>query len=69
MPLAMAKAGEANIIQKIGGKDDTKRFLKSLGFVEGGEVTVVNEIGGNVIVNVKDCRVAIDKGMAMRIMV
>lgn len=69
MPLAMAKTGEANIIRKIGGKDDTKRFLKSLGFVEGGEVTVVNEIGGNVIVNVKDCRVAIDKGMAMRIIV
>ena len=69
MPLAMARAGEANIIRRISGKDDTKRFLKSLGFVEGGEVTVVNEIAGNVIVNVKDCRVAIDKGMAMRIMV
>lgn len=69
MPLAMVKAGEKNVIRKIGGKDDTRRFLESLGFVVGSEVTVMNEIGGNVIVNVKDCRVAIDKGMAMRIMV
>lgn len=69
MPLAMAKSGEANIIRKIGGKEETRRFLESLGFVVGGEVTVMNEIGGNVIVNVKDCRVAIDKGMAMRIIV
>ena len=69
MPLAMAKTGEPNTIRKIGGKDDTKRFLNSLGFVEGGEVTVVNEIAGNVIVCVKDCRVAIDKSMAMRIMI
>ncbi len=69
MPLAMAKSGQANIIQKINGKDDTKRFLESLGFVVGSEVMVMHEIGGNVIVNVKDCRVAIDKGMAMRIIV
>lgn len=69
MPLAMAKSGQPNIIRKISGKDDTKRFLESLGFVVGGEVTVMHEIGGNVIVNVKDCRVAIDKGMAMRIIV
>lgn len=69
MPLAMAKSGEPNIIRKIGGKDDTKRFLESLGFVVGSEVTVVNEIGGNMIVGVKGCRVAINKDMAMRIMV
>lgn len=69
MPLAMAKAGEANVIRKIGGKDETRRFLECLGFVVGGEVTVVNEIGGNVIVSIKDSRVAIDKGMAMRIIV
>lgn len=69
MPLAMAKSGEKNIIRKVGGKDDTRRFLESLGFVVGSEVTVMNEIGGNVIVNIKDCRVAIDKGMAMRIIV
>ncbi len=69
MPLAMAKSGESNIIRKINGKDDTRRFLETLGFVVGGEVTVMNEIGGNVIVNVKDARVAIDKAMAMRIIV
>lgn len=69
MPLALAKSGHPNIIRKIGGKDDTRRFLESLGFVVGGEVTVMNEIGGNVIVNIKDSRVAIDKGMAMRIIV
>lgn len=69
MPLAMAKSGEANIIRRIGGRDETKRFLESLGFVVGGEVTVMNEIGGNMIVSIKDCRVAIDKSMAMRIIV
>lgn len=69
MPLALAKSGEANIIRKIGGKEETKKFLNSLGFVVGTEVTVMNEIAGNVIVNVKDCRVALDKSMAMRIFV
>ncbi len=69
MPLALVKSREASIIRKIGGKDDTKRFLESLGFVTGGEVTVMHEIGGNMIVNVKNTRIAIDKGMAMRIMV
>lgn len=69
MPLAMAKTGEANIIRKIGGKEETQRFLKNLGFVVGSEVTVMNEINGNVIVNIKDSRIAIDKQMAMRIIV
>lgn len=69
MPLAMAKTGEANIIRKISGKDETRRHLENLGFVVGSEVTVMNEIGGNVIVGIKDCRIAIDKSMAMRIIV
>ena len=69
MPLTMAKAGEPNVIKKVGGKEETKRFLENLGFVTGGLVTVVSEIGGNMIVNVKDSRVAIGKDMAAKIMV
>lgn len=69
MPLTMVKTGEENIIRKIGGKEETKRFLENLGFVAGGTVTVVSEVGGNLIVNVKDSRVAIGKDMANRIMV
>lgn len=69
MPLTMAKAGEPNVIKKVGGKEETKRFLENLGFVTGGLVTVVSEIGGNMIVNVKDSRVAIGKDMANKIMV
>lgn len=69
MPLTMAKAGEANLIKKIGGKEETRRFLENLGFVTGGVVTVVSEIGGNMIVNVKDSRVAIGKDMANKIMI
>ncbi|MGN0482709.1 MAG: ferrous iron transport protein A [Lachnospiraceae bacterium] len=69
MPLTMVNPGEKIIIQKIGGKEDTKRFLENLGFVTGGMVTVVSEIEGNLIVNVKDSRVAIGKEMANRIMV
>ena len=69
MPLAMAKSGEVNVIRKIGGKEETQRFLNCLGFVVGGEVTVMQEIGGDVIVDVKDSRVAISKNLAMRIMV
>ncbi len=69
MPLTMAQSGEVMLIQKINGKDDTKRFLESLGFVVGGNVTVVTEASGNMIVNVKDTRVAISKTMANRIMV
>ena len=55
--------------QKIGGKEETRRFLENLGFVTGGMVTVVSEIGGNMIVNVKDSRVAIGKDMANKILV
>lgn len=69
MPLSMVKEGEANIIRKVGGKEDTRRFLENLGFVAGGTVTVISEMGGNIIVNVKDSRVAIGKDMANKIMV
>ena len=61
MPLTMVPTGEPNVIKKIGGKEETRRFLENLGFVTGGMVTVVSEIGGNMIVNVKDSRVAIGK--------
>ena len=69
MPLSMAKTGEAQTIKKINGKDETRRFLESLGFVVGAVVTVVSEIQGNMIVNVKESRVAISKTMASRILV
>jgi ferrous iron transport protein A len=65
----MVKPGETNTIKKVGGKEETRKFLENLGFVTGGEVTVVSEIEGNLIVNVKDSRVAIGKDMANRIMV
>lgn len=69
MPLSMVKAGEVNTIKKVGGKEETRRFLENLGFVAGGTITVVSEIGGNMIVNVKDSRVAIGKDMANKILV
>lgn len=69
MPLSMVKPGEVNTIKKVGGKEDTRRFLENLGFVTGGMVTVISQIGGNLIVNVKDSRVAIGKDMANKIMV
>ncbi len=69
MPLTLATAGESNIIKKIGGNPDTRKFLENLGFVAGGEVTVISEISGNVIVNVKESRVAVSKEMASKIMV
>lgn len=69
MPLSMVKPGETNTIKKVGGKEETRKFLENLGFVTGGEVTIVSEIEGNLIVNVKDSRVAIGKDMANRIMV
>lgn len=69
MPLSMVKEGEPNVIKKVGGKEETRRFLENLGFVTGGTVTVVSQIGGNLIVNIKDSRVAIGKDMANRIMV
>jgi ferrous iron transport protein A len=69
MPLSMVKAGETNVIKKVGGKEETRKFLENLGFVTGGKVTVMSEISGNLIVNVKDSRVAIGKDMANKIMV
>ncbi len=69
LPLTMASQGEPMTIKKIGGKQETKKFLETLGFVVGGTVTVVSEINGNMIVNVKDSRVVIGKDMANKIMV
>jgi ferrous iron transport protein A len=69
MPLSMVREGEKNIIKKVGGKEETRKFLENLGFVTGGVVTVISEMGGNMIVNVKDSRVAIGKDMANKIMV
>ena len=69
MPLTMAKAGETVTICKISGKDEVRQHLAELGFVVDSDVTVVSEIGGNLIVQVKDSRIALDKTMANRIMV
>ena len=69
MPLSMVKEGELNTIKKVGGKEETRRFLENLGFVTGGTVTVISEMDGNMIVNVKDSRVAIGKDMANKILV
>lgn len=69
MPLTMMEPGEEKVITKVGGKEETKRFLESLGFVSGGIVSVVSKIQGNVIVNVKDSRVAIGEDMARKILV
>ena len=69
MPLSMVKEGEPNVIHKVGGKEETKRFLENLGFVTGGVVTVISQVGGSLIVNVKDARVAIGRDMANKILV
>lgn len=69
MPLAMAQVGDVNIIKKISGRDEVRQHLAELGFVVGEEVQVVNEMGGNLILSVKGSRIALDKTMAMRIMV
>lgn len=69
MPLTMAQTGAKATVREIHGKDETRRFLESLGFVEGGDVTIVSEMGGNLIVNVKDTRIALSKAMASKIMV
>lgn len=69
MPLSMAKAGETVTIRKITGKDEVRLHLAELGFVVDSQVTIVNEIAGNLIVQVKESRLALDKTMANRIMV
>jgi len=69
MPLGMASVGDVNIIKQIKGRDEVRQHLSEMGFVVGAEVTVVSELGGNLILNIKESRVALDKTMAMRIMV
>lgn len=69
MPLTLANIGEENIIRKIGGKPEVKKHLENLGFVAGGNVTVITTMGGSVIVNVKEARVAISEEMAQKSMV
>ena len=69
MPLSMAKEGEPVEIKNVGGKEETRKFLENLGFVVGSIVTVITEMNGNMIVNVKESRVAIGKDMANKIMV
>ncbi len=69
MPLTMATVGMPASVKKVGGREETKRFLENLGFVQGASVTVVSEMGGNVIVNVKDSRVAISRAMANKIII
>ncbi len=69
MPLTFANIGEDNIIKKIGGKPEVKKHLENLGFVVGGSVKVISQLGGNVIVNVKEARVAVSREMAQKIMI
>lgn len=69
MPLAFAQVGEENIIRRIGGKPEVKKHLENLGFVVGGNVKIISKLGSNVIVNVKEARVAISSEMAQKIIV
>lgn len=69
MPLTMARAGEERKIKRIGGKDEARRFLESLGFVVGAVISIVSEMNGNLIVNIKGSRVAISKEMANKIII
>ena len=69
MPLTVADTGEEYVIKRIGGKPEVKQHLENLGFVVGGTVTIINSLGGNVIVNVKESRVAVSEEMARKIMV
>lgn len=69
MPLSMAKPGETVTVRKITGRDEVRQHLAELGFVVDTEVTVVNELGGSLILQVKDCRVALDRQMANRVMI
>ncbi|PWM39617.1 MAG: ferrous iron transport protein A [Clostridiales bacterium] len=69
MPLALANVGEENTIKKLGGSPEVKKHLENLGFVVGGHVTIITMLGGNVIVNVKEARIAISEEMARKIMV
>ena len=69
MPLTLASIGEENTIRRVGGKQEVKKHLEDLGFVVGSSVTVISMLGGNVIVNVKESRVAVSREMAQNIMV
>lgn len=69
MPLCFANIGETNIIRKIGGSPEVKKHLENLGFVVGGNVQIVSSLNGNVIVNVKEARVAVSEEMARKILV
>lgn len=69
MPLILANVGEENVIRKVGGNPETKKHLENLGFVVGGRVTVISTLGGNLIVGVKESRIAISREMAGKIMV
>ena len=69
MPLSFAEIGKKQIIKKLGGSPDVKKHLEDLGFHVGGEISVVNTLGGNLIVNVKDSRVAVSKELANKIMI
>ena len=69
MPLLLAEVGSENVIRRIGGNPEVRTHLENLGFVIGGKVTIISTIGGNLIVNVKESRVAISREMAGKIMV
>ena len=69
MPLTLAQAGQINAVKRIGGKEEVRRFLNSLGSIEGSEVMLISQNQGNVIVKVKESRVAISKEMARKIMI
>ena len=69
MPLGFASPGEENIIRRVGGQPETKKHLENLGFVVGGKVTIISSLGGNLIVNVKNARVALSREMAQKIMI
>ena len=68
MPLIFANTGEENIIKQVGGKPEVRKHLENLGFVAGSAVTILNAIGGNLIVRVKETRVAVSREMAQKIM-
>ena len=69
MPLSLADTGQENIVRKVGGNPEIKKHLENLGFVAGADVSIVNRLGGNVIVSVQGSRVAISREMAMKIMI
>lgn len=69
MPLTLAVTGEENIIKRVGGNPEVKKHLETLGFVVGARVTVINELAGNIIVNIKESRIAVNREMAQKIII